>query len=88
VNPPGQEHFVVLWPGSPGKSSVSKGNVPGHLIMRVPDIDRAFADLKARGARIEEAAPIKAPFASYITVVDPDGNRIMVQQQAWRAPGA
>lgn len=88
VNPPGQQQFVVLWPGTPGKSSVAKGNLPGHLICTVPDIDAAFAALKARGAKTEEHAPVKAPFASFVTVVDPDGNRIMVQQQAFRAPGA
>lgn len=84
VNPPGQEQYVVLWPGTPGRSTVAKGNVPGHLIMLVQDIDKAFAELKARGAKIEEHAPVKAPFASFMTVLDPDGNRIMVQQQAWR----
>jgi uncharacterized protein YndB with AHSA1/START domain/catechol 2,3-dioxygenase-like lactoylglutathione lyase family enzyme len=83
VNPPGQEQHVVLWPGVPGRSTVAKGNVPGHLILLVQDIDKAFADLKARGAKVEEHAPVKAPFASFLTVIDPDGNRIMVQQQAW-----
>jgi len=88
VNPPGQDQYVVLWPGTPARSSVAKGNVPGHLILRVDDIDKAFAELKARGARFEEHAPVKAPFASFVTVIDPDGNRLMIQQQAFRAPGA
>jgi catechol 2,3-dioxygenase-like lactoylglutathione lyase family enzyme len=88
VNPPGQQQFLVLWPGTPGTSAAVKGNLPGHLILRVPDIDAAFAELKARGVPMEQAAPVKAPFASFVTVLDPDGNRIMVQQQAWRAPGA
>lgn len=86
VNPPGQDQSVVLWPGTPGTSSVAKGNLPGHLICVVPDIDAAFAQLKARGATFEQAAPVKAPFARFATVIDPDGNRIMVQQQT--APGA
>lgn len=88
VNPPGQDQYLVLWPGTPAKSTVAKGNVPGHVILRVDDIDRAFAELKARGARFEEQAPVKAPFASFVTVLDPDGNRLMIQQQAFRAPGA
>jgi len=88
VNPPGQDQYVVLWPGTPAKSTVAKGNIPGHLILRVDDIDKAFAELRTRGAAIEEHAPVKAPFASFFTVVDPDGNRLMVQQQAFRAPGA
>ena len=88
MNVPGQQQFVVLWPGTPGKSAAVKGNLPGHLIFLVADIDQAFAELKARGAKVEEHAPVKAPFASFVTVVDPDGNRIMVQQQAVRAPGA
>jgi uncharacterized protein YndB with AHSA1/START domain/catechol 2,3-dioxygenase-like lactoylglutathione lyase family enzyme len=87
LNAPGQDSYLVLWPGSPGRSADVKGNVPGHLIFLVEDIDRAFADLKARGARFEQAAPVKAPFASFVTVIDPDGHRIMVQQQAARAPG-
>jgi len=88
VHPPGQDQYVVLWPGTPAKSTVAKGNVPGHLILRVDDIDKAFGELRARGAPIEEHGPVKAPFASFFTVVDPDGNRLMVQQQAFRAPGA
>jgi uncharacterized protein YndB with AHSA1/START domain/catechol 2,3-dioxygenase-like lactoylglutathione lyase family enzyme len=88
LNPPGQQQYVVLWPGTPGRSSVAKGNLPGHLICLVPDIDAAFAGLKARGATFAEHAPVKAPFATFATVVDPDGNRIMVQQQAPRGPGA
>ncbi|MEA3203552.1 MAG: hypothetical protein QOI63_1227 [Thermoplasmata archaeon] len=79
---------LVLWPGTSGRSAAVKGNVPGHLIVVVDDIDKAFADLKARGARFEQAAPVKAPFASFVTVMDPDGHRIMVQQQAVRAPEA
>src|SRR5438105_3916213 len=45
---------LVLWPGTPGRSAEVKGNVPGHLIVVVDDIDEAFAHLKARGARFEQ----------------------------------
>lgn len=81
VELPGQPVRVSLWPGTPGKSGPVQGNIPGALICVVPDIEAAFADLKARGATLAETRPVKAPFASYATVLDPDGNRIMLQQQ-------
>jgi uncharacterized protein YndB with AHSA1/START domain/catechol 2,3-dioxygenase-like lactoylglutathione lyase family enzyme len=87
LNLPGQDQYVVLWPGKPGQSAALKGNLPGHLIFRVPDIDAAFAELKARGVPMEQAAPVKAAFASFVTVIDPDGNRLMVQQQNAQRPG-
>lgn len=98
VGIPGHDLQIILWPGTPGRSVDApairvqgKGKVvsgaPGALMLETPDCQKAFDELKARGAQFEESQPLKLPYVTAVTVVDPDGNRLTIRELP-KAPGA
>jgi catechol 2,3-dioxygenase-like lactoylglutathione lyase family enzyme len=70
---------VVLWPGSKGTSAPAPGYLPGAIFVETRDVEAAFTALKAKGVTFEEARPAHMPYGTYITAVDPDGNRISIR---------
>jgi predicted enzyme related to lactoylglutathione lyase len=48
----------------------------GTVVFRVDDLDRARADLEARGAVFEENAGEIQGYARFASLRDPDGNRV------------
>jgi predicted enzyme related to lactoylglutathione lyase len=79
----GQGPEILLWPGRVGEGGEISGapaiSVPGPLIIETDDLQSDFAELKAKGVRVE-AAPEPYPFGMRATVFDPDGNRVSLRQ--------
>jgi catechol 2,3-dioxygenase-like lactoylglutathione lyase family enzyme len=82
----GQPLQVSLWPGTKGVSAKAPGYLPGVIFVESPDVEAAFAGLKARGVTFEETRPAHMPFGTYITALDPDGNRISIRQDPPQPP--
>jgi catechol 2,3-dioxygenase-like lactoylglutathione lyase family enzyme len=91
VGTPGDDLQIILWPGSPGRSRGAAGirvegsgkvvdGAPGALMIETPDCQQAFEAFKARGATFEEAGPIRLPYVTVATIVDPDGNRLSIRE--------
>jgi catechol 2,3-dioxygenase-like lactoylglutathione lyase family enzyme len=58
---------------------------PGSLrgtVVRVPDIEAAAAELRAKGAIDDDDEIESAPWGRWVTVEDPDGNGWVIQQDA------
>ncbi|SRR5579871_2997055 len=75
----GQPLQVTLWPGSKGASASAPGYLPGAIFVESPDVEAAFAALKGKGVAFEEIRPAHMPYGTYITALDPDGNRISIR---------
>jgi catechol 2,3-dioxygenase-like lactoylglutathione lyase family enzyme len=55
------------------------GSLKG-LVLETDDLDAEVASLRAKG--VEPTEPEDAPWGRFVTVADPDGNGIVVQQTA------
>jgi len=72
-----------LWLSGPASSAarpMSDGSVPqpggwNRLVIEVPDIDRAMAELAHTGARFR-SDPVKGPGGRQVLLEDPSGNPI------------
>lgn len=75
VAPPdgGTQLTLVTW-----FESMPAGSLRG-LVLKVADLEGAYAELSARGARFE-GPPIDRPWGLETEVLDPDGNRLVLQQ--------
>lgn len=91
VGIPGHDLQIILWPGSPGRPKGTPGirvegsgkvadGAPGALMIETADCQKAFDAFKARGATFEEPEPLKLPYVTAATVVDPDGNRVTLRE--------
>jgi glyoxylase I family protein len=54
------------------------GNLGQHFALRVADLDETVAELRARGHRVSEPAPVGAGRQSFLT--DPSGNVIELHE--------
>ncbi|WP_054312697.1 VOC family protein [Mesorhizobium sp. 1M-11] len=81
----GQDFDILLWPGKAGRGEAAPGapaiSVPGLLFVESKDLQRDFAELKARGVELVETEPEEYPFGLRATAIDPDGNRVSLRQQ-------
>jgi predicted enzyme related to lactoylglutathione lyase len=77
---------VILWPGTGGKGTarpgLPAGAAAGAIFLQSDDLEKDFADLKARGVQLLEAAPERYAYGLRATAVDPDGNLISLRQVA------
>lgn len=83
VGPRGQDIELALWQaGSPDPNGWSKGWSPGGppIVMRVDDCRKAFAEMKSRGVRFDQAEPYELAWGVSATFTDPDGNRFSINQ--------
>jgi catechol 2,3-dioxygenase-like lactoylglutathione lyase family enzyme len=77
---PGQELLLILWPGTPGQPVQSATPHVGACVIGTDDCHADFARWRANGAQFEESEPIEAPYGIRATAIDPDGNRIRLNQ--------
>jgi catechol 2,3-dioxygenase-like lactoylglutathione lyase family enzyme len=77
----GQEELVILWPGTPGRAKQGPGPDPGTIIIVTNDCRGDFERLRSRGVTFAESEPVEAPYGVHVTAVDPDGNRIRLNQR-------
>jgi predicted enzyme related to lactoylglutathione lyase len=75
LDPPGGGAAITLVTWFP---TMPAGSLKG-LVYAVDDVDRAHAELLARGAEIPEGMQ-QQPWGRFFTLDDPDGNGIVVQQ--------
>ena len=78
VSVPGQDFWIVLWPGTPGKAKPTSGPVPGACVFETNDCRKLFSDLKARGVQFETAEPLVLPWGTVVIALDLDGNRLQI----------
>lgn len=71
---------VLLWPSPKGEPARALTNLPGNLFIETDDCAAAFKELSANGVRFQEAHPVRSPYGTYATALDPDGNRISIRQ--------
>lgn len=78
MRPPGGQAAITLvtW-----FESMPMGCLRG-MVLAVPDIDAAVADLRAKGALDADTKIEDAPWGRWVTLEDPDGNGWIVQQNA------
>ncbi|MCI4337229.1 MAG: VOC family protein [Thermoplasmata archaeon] len=83
VGLPGHElELVLLRPGSdPGDPTHAwkPGTSPGIMI-QVPDCQKAFDELSARGVKFREPKPTPNPYSIVANFTDPDGNAFSLVQ--------
>ena len=84
VGLPGQDLWLVLWPGTPQRANPTAGLAPGNVVVETPDCRRVFDDLKARGVELEQPEPLDLPFGRIAIARDPDGNRIQIVERPKR----
>ncbi|MGY1695181.1 VOC family protein [Geodermatophilus sp. SYSU D00814] len=86
LTPPGSACSIGLGTGLPVYDDAAPGSIRGlHLV--VPDIERARADLLARGAEVGEVVDVGGG-VRYAGITDPDGNTLTLQEMAWRTGDA
>ncbi|MGY1609461.1 MULTISPECIES: VOC family protein [unclassified Geodermatophilus] len=82
LTPPGSACSIGMGTGLPAYDDVAPGSVRGlHLV--VADIERARADLVARGTDVGEVVDVGGG-VRYAWITDPDGNTLTLQEMAWR----
>jgi catechol 2,3-dioxygenase-like lactoylglutathione lyase family enzyme len=83
VGPKGQDLELALWQeGSPdptGSSSQLKPGICPPIVMRVDDVRKISAELKARGVQFKQE-PQEYAWGVSATFTDPDGNRFSINQ--------
>jgi catechol 2,3-dioxygenase-like lactoylglutathione lyase family enzyme len=83
VGPKGQDLELALWQeGSPdptGSSSQLKPGIYPPIVMRVDDVRKVSAELKARGVQFKQE-PQQYAWGVSATFADPDGNRFSINQ--------
>jgi predicted enzyme related to lactoylglutathione lyase len=83
IGPRGQDLELALWEeGSPdpaGMSSQLKAGMNPTIVMRVDDVRKTAAELKARGVKFTQE-PQEFPWGVSATFTDPDGNRFSINK--------
>jgi hypothetical protein len=79
LTPPGSACSIAM---GEGITEAAPGSVRGMQLV-VSDIERAHADLTARGVEVSEVQQF--PWGAFVFFADPDGNSWAVQQIPARA---
>lgn len=86
LTPPGSACSIGMGRGLPIYTDVPAGSLRGlHLV--VEDIERARAELIARGVEVDEVHDVGGG-VRYAGLADPDGNTLTLQEMAWRTGDA
>jgi len=89
VGPKGQDLELALWQeGSPdptGSSSQLKAGMYPTIVMRVDDVRKTSAELKAHGVQFM-LEPQEYAWGVSATFADPDGNRFSINQLPQKGP--
>jgi predicted enzyme related to lactoylglutathione lyase len=78
VGLPEQDFHLVFWPGTPGKAEPVYGRSPATCTIEVPDIRKAFEELKAKVVQFETEV-LEYPWGWVAVFLDLDGNRLQVR---------
>jgi predicted enzyme related to lactoylglutathione lyase len=78
VGLPEQDFHLVLWPGTPGKAEPVYGRSPATCTIEVPDIRKAFEELKAKGVQFETEV-LEYPWGWVAVFLDLDGKGLQVR---------
>jgi hypothetical protein len=78
VGLPEQDFHLVLWPGTLGKAEPVYGRSPATCTIEMPDIRKAFEELKAKGVQFETEV-LEYPWGWVAVFLDLDGNRLQVR---------
>jgi predicted enzyme related to lactoylglutathione lyase len=82
LTPPGSACSIGLGSGLPAYDEAPPGSVKAlHLV--VDDIERARAELIARGVQVGEVQDVGGG-VKYAGLADPDGNTLTLQEMSWR----
>jgi predicted enzyme related to lactoylglutathione lyase len=82
LTPPGSACSIGLGSGLPAYDEAPPGSVKAlHLV--VDDIERARAELVARGVQVGEVQDVGGG-VKYAGLADPDGNTLTLQEMSWR----
>jgi SAM-dependent methyltransferase len=73
-----QEFEILLWLGNAGQAKSASG--VATLFIESDDLQKDFAELKARGLEFVESGPEAYPFGLRVTALDPEGNPIALRQ--------
>ena len=68
-----------------GLPSSARAHQSQHFALAVSDLDGAVAELRGRGLRVTDPAPVGTGRQSFL--YDPAGNRIELQEPGSAAPG-
>jgi predicted enzyme related to lactoylglutathione lyase len=85
LTPPGSACSIGMGTGLPAFDGVPGSVRALHLV--VADIERAHADLRARGVAVGEIEDVGGG-VRYAGLTDPDGNTLTLQEMAWRTGDA
>ena len=82
VTPPGSACSIGFGFGASMYDDIEPGAVRNlHLV--VDDIDRAYAELAARGVEVSPVVDVGGG-VKYAWISDPDGNTLALQEMPWR----
>lgn len=83
AGPKGQDLELALWeegsPDSTGSSGQLKAGMYPAIVMRVDDVRKVSAELKARGVQFKQE-PQEYSWGVSATFADPDGNSFSINQ--------
>lgn len=81
VAPPGDQHEILLWPGTPQKpESTTEGFDPGLVFLEYDDLRTDIERMQSEGIEFDGEAPAEYEFGLRAETFDPDGNHIALRQ--------
>ena len=87
VTPPGSACSILLAHGVQGITDVMQPGWIRGLHLVVADIEAARAELAGRGVEVGDIQDVGGG-VRYVSVEDPDGNTMLLQEMSWRTGDA
>ncbi len=87
LTPPGSACSILLATGVQGITDVMQPGWIRGLHLVVADIEAARAELAGRGVEVGDIQDVGGG-VRYVSVEDPDGNTLLLQEMAWRTGDA
>ena len=87
LTPPGSACSILLATGVNGVTDVMQPGWIRGLHLVVADIEAARAELAGRGVEVGDVQDVGGG-VRYVSVEDPDGNTLLLQEMAWRTGDA
>lgn len=81
VAPPGDQHEILLWPGTPQRpESATEEFFPGLVFLEYDDLRTDVERMRSEGVEFDGDAPVEYEFGLRAETSDPDGNHIALRQ--------
>jgi catechol 2,3-dioxygenase-like lactoylglutathione lyase family enzyme len=87
LTPPGSACSILLATGVNGVTDVMQPGWIRGLHLVVADIEAAHAELAGRGVEVGDIQDVGGG-VRYVSVEDPDGNTLLLQEMSWRTGDA